>query len=83
MPSLHSAYPVLVFLNGLKRLKYWNIVLGLHMAGIWFSAIYLRHHYILDVSLGIIYAVIIFFLFDKVIPRTKLNEKLEQLEMKI
>lgn len=54
MPSLHSSYPVLVLYYGVKnRLGLVNIFFALVMAGIWFSAVYTSHHYVLDVLAGI------------------------------
>ncbi len=68
MPSLHSAYPVVVFYFGLKnRLGLINIFFALFMVGIWFSAVYSGHHYILDVMAGITCAVLGLFLFEKVL----------------
>ncbi len=59
MPSLHSAYPVIVIYYGFKnRLGIINIVLVTIMIGIWLTAIYTSHHYILDVLAGIVCAVI-------------------------
>ena len=54
MPSLHSAYPVLVLYYGLKnRLGWVNVFFAGLMVGIWFSAVYTSHHYVLDVLAGI------------------------------
>ncbi|MFT3933468.1 MAG: phosphatase PAP2 family protein [Chitinophagaceae bacterium] len=54
MPSLHSAYPIIVFYYAVKnKLGYINILFGTVMCGIWFSAVYTNHHYILDVLAGI------------------------------
>lgn len=54
MPSLHAAYPLTVFYYGLvTRCKWWNILFGTIMVGIWFSAVYSSHHYVLDVLAGI------------------------------
>jgi len=65
MPSLHSAYPVIVVYYGLKnRLKWVNIVFIVVMLGIWFTAIYASHHYVLDVIAGIITATIGINLFN-------------------
>ena len=71
MPSLHSAYPVIVIYYGLKnRLGFINIILATVMVGIWLTAIYTSHHYILDVLAGICVAVaginLFNFLFTKV-----------------
>jgi membrane-associated phospholipid phosphatase len=65
MPSLHAAYPVVVLYFGLKnKMGLVNIVFGLVAIGIWFSAIYSNHHYILDVLAGILCAIIGICLFN-------------------
>src|ERR1700744_1996601 len=71
MPSLHSAYPIIVMYYGLKnRLGFINIVLAIVMVGIWLTALYTSHHYILDVLAGICVAIaginLFNFLFTKV-----------------
>jgi len=82
MPSLHSAYPVIVIYYGLKnRLGLINIVLVTVMVGIWLTAVYTSHHYILDVLAGITTAVLginLFnFLFSKVPVLTEFLDKYE------
>ena len=65
MPSLHSAYPLLVFYFGLKnRLGWINGLFAAIMAGIWFSAVYNDHHYVLDILAGIGCAVTGILLFE-------------------
>jgi inositol phosphorylceramide synthase catalytic subunit len=52
MPSLHAAYPLLVALLTWQRGPRWR-VLTLAYAGLMaFSAVYLQHHYLLDVIGG-------------------------------
>jgi len=59
MPSLHSSYPIIVVYYGLKnKLGYVNVLLITVMAGIWFTAVYTSHHYVLDVLAGITCAAI-------------------------
>ncbi|GAA4333292.1 phosphatase PAP2 family protein [Mucilaginibacter gynuensis] len=59
MPSLHSSYPVIVLYYGIKnRLGLVNLFFGLVMIGIWFSAVYTSHHYVLDVLFGITTAIV-------------------------
>lgn len=59
MPSLHSSYPVIVLFyavrNKVGALKY---VFAAVMLGIWFSAVYNSHHYVLDVIAGVICAFV-------------------------
>jgi hypothetical protein len=54
MPSLHSSYPVIVLFYGIKgRYRYAPVIFSVIMAGIWCSAVYTSHHYVLDVLAGI------------------------------
>jgi hypothetical protein len=70
MPSLHSSYPVIVLYYGLKnRLGLINIFFAVVMLGIWFTAVYASHHYILDVLAGIACAWIGIFLFNILLSR--------------
>ncbi|WP_259069746.1 phosphatase PAP2 family protein [Mucilaginibacter sp. X4EP1] len=65
MPSLHSSYPVVVLYYGIKnRLGVINVFFATVMLGIWFTAVYASHHYIMDVMAGIICAVIGISLFN-------------------
>jgi inositol phosphorylceramide synthase catalytic subunit len=65
MPSLHSSYPVIVVYYAIKnRLGLMNIFFFTVMFGIWFSAVYLSHHYVLDVLAGITCATIGITLFN-------------------
>ncbi|RZK12215.1 MAG: inositol phosphorylceramide synthase, partial [Hymenobacter sp.] len=58
MPSLHSAYPVVVFFYALKnKTSVFNVFFLLIMLGIWFAAVYTSHHYLLDVLAGIAVAL--------------------------
>lgn len=54
MPSLHSSYPVIVLVYSIKgRYRYASPLFALIMVGIWCSAVYTSHHYVLDVLAGI------------------------------
>ncbi|MEO8886873.1 MAG: phosphatase PAP2 family protein [Mucilaginibacter sp.] len=65
MPSLHSSYPIIVVYYGLKnKLGFVNILLITVMVGIWLTAVYTSHHYILDVLAGITCAIIGINLFN-------------------
>lgn len=75
MPSLHASYMMIVLYYGLKlRLKAWNLLFAIIMAGIWFAAVYSGHHYILDVLAGMFCAVLGITLFQLWI-RTGMGEK--------
>ncbi len=57
IPSLHISYPVLsvVFAMRLKRLRKFTVVFA-SLVG--FAAVYLNHHYLIDVLLGIVYGLV-------------------------
>ncbi|MDY0343673.1 MAG: phosphatase PAP2 family protein [Lentimicrobium sp.] len=65
IPSLHAAYPVIVLYYGIRNKLGWvNALFVLFMLGIWFSAVYSGHHYIIDVLLGAVVAVVTIGLFN-------------------
>ncbi len=67
MPSLHASYPVIVLFYGIKKKLGWvNIFFVLFMLGIWFSAVYSGHHYIIDVVMGVMLALVVLFSFEKI-----------------
>lgn len=58
IPSLHAAYPMVVFVYARHLRRWWlNIAAFSFFLLVCFSAIYLQHHYILDVGLGAAYAL--------------------------
>jgi hypothetical protein len=72
MPSLHSSYPVVVVYYGIKnKLGKVNILFAIVMLGIWFTAVYASHHYILDVLAGITCALTGIFLFNLIVKKSK------------
>ena len=67
MPSLHASYPLIGLIYAIKQPAKWlKILFATVMIGIWFSAIYLSHHYILDVLAGIGCGLLGVFIFEKV-----------------
>lgn len=61
IPSLHSAYPLLfvLFVTGLFGLKkYWWVYI--YPVSMWIGVVYLGEHYVIDVILGALYAVVIY-----------------------
>lgn len=56
MPSLHASYMLIVLYYAIKvKLKWYYILLFTALLlGIWFSAVYNNHHYVLDILAGIL-----------------------------
>jgi hypothetical protein len=81
MPSLHSAYPVVVLYFGLKNNLGWvNLFFATVTAGIWFAAVYTSHHYVLDVGAGAGCAAAGIALFEGPVRRSRvLSELIEKL----
>ncbi len=72
VPSLHAAYMVVALVYALiKKCRTWVIILfATIMLGIWWTAVYTSHHYIIDVSLGILCALAGILIFEKVLMKT-------------
>ena len=68
IPSLHVAYPFLVAWGALQIKKYLlpTVMFYLLMC---FSAVYLNHHYIIDIILGTIYSVVAIAVVKKLVPQ--------------
>lgn len=62
MPSLHAAYPLLVFLFALNFFKLKALLFFPYVLATWFSIVYLGEHYMVDIIVGAFYAVIFYFL---------------------
>ena len=69
MPSLHSAYPLVVLYYAFKKNvgNFFKILFTVGMLGIWFAAVYTSHHYVLDVIAGIICAFTGILIFNKLL----------------
>ena len=79
MPSMHSAFPVMVLYYGLRYFKWGNILLAIHMVSIWFFAVYLQHHYLLDVIPGILVSLTAIGIVETLTARGAIKEKFEQM----
>ena len=83
MPSLHSAYPLLVLYYGLRnRMGWMNILFIIITIGIWCAAIYTGHHYVLDVLAGILCCFIGTVSFNRIL-KLKPVEKMLQAYLRV
>jgi len=85
IPSLHSAYPVVVLFYAIKKkMKFWvQILFSIFMLGIWFSAVYSGHHYIIDVIFGAFIALITLFTSELIFKKQSANRVIQQYIVKI
>lgn len=77
MPSLHSGFAVvsvyyLIRIYGHK--SKWLKLAWIYPALVWFSAVYLNHHYILDLIAGASYAIIASKIVQRVLARHWANQ---------
>ncbi len=69
VPSMHAGFAFLGFLYSWQWSRKWAWVLGFYCLSMWLSALYLQHHYLIDVILGIFYAFLAYLLVEKVLKR--------------
>lgn len=71
MPSLHSAYTFVACIYAfiIKSGRAWKWILSCVTLGIWFTAVYTSHHYLLDVTGGIVCSIVAVLLFEEVVMR--------------
>ena len=79
-PSLHAAYPWIIFLFIRKKSKILSYVSLLYVFGVWFSVIYLGEHYFVDVLAGIIYATTAYIIVQRYEKRI-FNKRAVQLSL--
>lgn len=78
-PSLHSAYPWLVSLYSFKIKRAKALPVLVLPVGIWFSAVYLGEHYVIDVIGGIAYATCAYLATEKLFSKVSLSNLVKRL----
>lgn len=74
IPSLHSTYPLIVLYYGIKKRFGWlNLIFGMLCFGIWFTAVYSGHHYVIDVLAGICMAILGIIIFERYLAKIVLR----------
>jgi hypothetical protein len=65
VPSLHAAYPWLIFLFVRKKSKLFSYVTLIYVLGVWFAVMYLGEHYFVDVVAGILYSTAAYLMVQR------------------
>ncbi|MBK8700035.1 MAG: inositol phosphorylceramide synthase [Saprospiraceae bacterium] len=74
VPSLHAAYPVVTWYFSKKYAPKWlTVLVFIDILGIWFSAVYTFHHYIIDVLLGGAVALTAILIYENILLKTKFS----------
>ncbi|MCX6695061.1 MAG: phosphatase PAP2 family protein [Candidatus Altiarchaeota archaeon] len=66
IPSLHMAYPWIIFLYSLRTWGRKALPVVILPLGVAYGAVYLGHHYVIDLIIGVIYATASYLAVDKV-----------------
>lgn len=65
IPSLHAAFPLLVWLSVRQlNVRHWHWLFCAFWLLVSFAAVFLGHHYVVDVVLGWVYAGAVYWLVD-------------------
>lgn len=72
VPSLHAAYPFLIFLYVRQQISNLAFLIAPYVLGVWFSVVYLGEHYVIDVMIGILYALIAYLIIQQVTKRMEM-----------
>ena len=75
LPSLHCAYPLLTWLYSREVFPIGNIFFAFNAALTGFAAIYLCHHYVIDVLLGIVYSLFCHYVVDSIAENLLIRDK--------
>lgn len=71
VPSLHSAYPLLVLLFCVRFFKKKGLYFAPYVLGVWLSVVYLGEHYVMDVMIGAIYAILSYMVAIRLLHNVK------------
>jgi len=61
IPSMHAAFPFLVLLFSRRLFGKFIFLVYLYMFLVWFAAVYLGHHYVIDLAAGVLYVLLAFW----------------------
>jgi len=68
VPSLHVAYPLLLLIEGFRRHRWLGrVLLVWFYLSMCFAAVYLDHHWVFDIVIGSLYAVVVAALIRRVL----------------
>ncbi len=77
MPSLHAAYPWMVFLFAVKFFGKRGLLLLPYNAALWFAVVYLGEHYVIDILAGMALSTIVFTAMHFFWPRIERSRVVE------
>ncbi len=79
VPSMHAAYPLLILFFALKFFKkkgYWFLP---YVLAVWISIVYLGEHYVIDLVIGAVYALVSYMVAIHVLHTVKFHSWLKRM----
>lgn len=67
IPSMHAGFTMLGLIYSFHLSRKMVLPLALYTVGMWCSALYLQHHYMIDVVIGVLYAIIAYLVIEKLL----------------
>jgi hypothetical protein len=72
VPSLHAGYSLIIAIFFIRKYGKKGTISILYPFGMWFSAMWLNHHYLIDLLWGAAYVVVIYFAVLKLVtPKSR------------
>lgn len=67
IPSMHAGMTALAWIYIFRTGKKISLIIGIYAIGMWVAALYLQHHYVIDVILGILYAGVAYLIVERIL----------------
>ncbi len=78
VPSLHAGYSLIIAIFFIRKYGKKGTIAILYPLGMWFSAMWLNHHYLIDLLWGAAYVVVIYSIVLRLIkPKSSSSQKEE------
>ncbi|MCK4844179.1 MAG: phosphatase PAP2 family protein [Candidatus Heimdallarchaeota archaeon] len=74
VPSVHSAYALIVAIFAIRKWRRVGYIVLLWPIGMWFSALWLNHHYLIDIVWAVAYVLPVYFVSLRIF-KTKKDKK--------
>ncbi len=82
IPSMHAAYPLLVFLYALLYFRRKALLFFPYVLSVWFAIVYLGEHYVVDIMVGAIFALGSFIVANQLHNNVKFHSWLKKTQDK-
>ncbi len=82
VPSIHSAYALIVAFFAIRKWRRVGYIVLLWPIGMWFSALWLNHHYLIDIVWAVAYVLPVYFVSLRIFKTKKDKNDYDEKEEK-